>query len=405
MKLGDKIPVPELDELRVARMERAIAAEVATMDAKAQPDRSRSYRNAAIGMVAVAGVVLAIFMNLRAAQVPLLEQPWTSDQPTMIVTGPGQSSNVVLGDAQVAVGENTRVAVQRFSDGRTTLHLSAGSVDCEVKPRPERPTFQVFSGDVSVTVIGTAFEVSRSHIVEVKVERGIVAVATSHEKVDLRAGDAWQGSPFKDTSLALLLEKHASAQSGDSEPLVADATNLDNKGEGKHKGNGKAKGDKRKGKTEGKNGKPIKTDKTVKLSEVLLSAKPLPPIYKQSFSSELAKLKEVVVKNPKKAVRELESFAARATGDEASFALYSRAYVLFFKLGKHALVIKTAKQYARRFPRGAEAEDILWLRVRASCAVNDFSSCRTAAHTYLRRYPKGIFQGLASKIITTTKTE
>ena len=75
MKLGDKIPVPELDELRVARMERAIVAEVAAHPAKeSRPHRAR---DAAIGMVAVAGVVLAIFLNLRAAQVPLLDRSRT----------------------------------------------------------------------------------------------------------------------------------------------------------------------------------------------------------------------------------------------------------------------------------------------------------------------------------------
>jgi hypothetical protein len=403
MKLSNKIPVPELDELQVARMERSIVAKVAALPPKEAP-AGHSLRNAAVGFVAVAGVVLAIFLNLRASQVPLLGQPWTRGEPAEIVTGPGQSSSLVLGDARVEIGESTRVAVQRYSDGRTTLHLASGTVNCEVEPRPNRPTFQVLSGDVTVTVVGTAFEVSRTRIVDVKVERGIVSVETSHEELKLHAGDSWQGSPFADTSLAMLLD-------ASKDPLavgtLAEATNPTGTAtSSKRNGHGNEKNPKNtRNPKNPKNTRPIKADKTIKLSEVLLSAKPLPPIYKQSYSDALTKLKEVSAQNPRTAVQELESFAARATGSEASFALYSRAYLLFFKLKNHSQVIKTAKQYSRRFPRGAEAEDMLWLRVRASCAANEFSSCRAAAHTYLRRYPKGIFQGLASKIITTTKTE
>lgn len=397
MKLGDKIPVPALDELRVARMERAIVAEVAALPAKTRHS-SRSLRNLAVGMVAVASVVLAVSLNLRGSQVPNSAPSLAIGEPTKIVTGAGQSSSLVLGDAHVEVGENTRVAVQRFSDGRTTLHLSSGTVNCEVEPRPQRPTFQVFSDDVRVTVVGTAFQVSRTRVVDVKVERGIVAVATSHEEVNLHAGDSWQGSPFADTSLAVLLAEEKPLAPG---TLVANAAG--NKGV---KPGPKTASPKRASKPPG-NKKQTKhrAEKTIKLSEVLLSAKPLPPIYKQSHSDALTKLKQVAASDPSRAVRELESFAARATSTEASFALYSRAYLLFFELENHNLVIKTAKRYARRFPRGAEAEDMLWLRVRASCAANEFSSCRAAAHTYLRRYPKGIFQGLASRIVTTTRTE
>ncbi|MCP4445345.1 MAG: hypothetical protein GY811_08380 [Myxococcales bacterium] len=44
---------------------------------------------------------------------------------------------------------------------------------------------------------------------------------------------------------------------------------------------------------------------------------------------------------------------------------------------------------------------MLWLRVRAHCdAENHSSAYRAAAHTYRRRYPKGAFQGLASRIRT-----
>jgi hypothetical protein len=250
--------------------------------------------------------------------------------------------------------------------------------------------------------------VTRSHIVEVKVERGIVSVETAHDEVRLLAGDGWQGSPYAHTTLASLLAKHEGIDGVgtlvvDNQALAKNGTQATAKNvtaPKQPKTNNTTRASK-----PSKNDRNGKAAKTIKLSEVLLSAKPLPPIYKQSHSEALTKLKEVAVRNPKEAVHQLQSYAARTTGAEASFALYTRAYLLFFKLKQHKLAIKTAKQYDRRFPRGAESEDMLWLRVRASCAANEFSSCRAAAHTYLRRYPKGIFQGLASRIVTTTKTE
>ena len=115
---------------------------------------------------------------------------------------------------------------------------------------------------------------------------------------------------------------------------------------------------------------------------------------------------KVAASNPKKAVVDLERLGATATGHEASFALYSRAYLLFFKLGKRSEVVKAAKQYARRFPRGRESEDMLWLRVLSSCDSENYSSsCRAAAHTYRQRYPQGVFQGLATRIIRSKATE
>jgi hypothetical protein len=125
-----------------------------------------------------------------------------------------------------------------------------------------------------------------------------------------------------------------------------------------------------------------------------------------SHGAKARELLEVAASNPKKAVSELAQLGATATGHEASFALYSRAYLLFFKLGARSEVVKAAKQYARRFPRGRESEDMLWLRVLASCDTEQYSSsCRTGAQSYRQRYPQGIFQGLASRIIRSKRTE
>ena len=400
MNLGSKIPVPEVDELRMARMERAVLAQVSGTGVASASSRAH-WGRVAVGMVAVAGVVLAIALNLRATQTPQTNTSSESPLPTLLATGPGESDRLMLGDAAVDVEENTNISVQRFADGRTLILLESGSVHCEVQPRPKRPSFVVRAGDVDVTVIGTGFDVARDKTVTVAVQHGIVSVATSHETLRLHAGETWQGSPSASTTVASLLADETGAgpgtapegQSGSKDPVAENS-------EGAHKGQHKTKRHERRDRDAG-----LDPD-TVKLSKVLSGANPIQPVVQPSHGAAARELMKAAASNPAKAVVALEALGAKSTGHEASFALYSRAYLLFFKLGKRTEVVRAAEQYDQRFPHGHEAEDMLWLRVRASCDSSDYSSsCRAAAHTYRRRYPQGVFQGLAARIIRSKKTE
>ncbi len=402
MNLDAKIPVPEVDEVRMARMERSIVNEVS----KIQPAKNSSYGRVAkvvVGLVAVAGVVLAIALNLRAAGGPG-EAP-DALRPTTLVTGPGESDRLLLGDATIDVEENTDISIQRFADGSTLIMLEGGSVHCEVEPRQQRPKFQVRAGDVDVTVVGTSFDVKRDETtVQVAVQHGIVSVATSHATLRLHAGELWEGSPNAEGSVATLLPKGSvnsapdAGVGGATEVATNDVARTDTATPpvGPDKPRQKRRPKQRFAQDGG----------TVKLSDVLKNAKPIRPIVQPSHGEEARELLKVAASNPKKAVVDLERLGATATGHEASFALYSRAYLLFFKLGKRSEVVKAAKQYARRFPRGRESEDMLWLRVLSSCDSENYSSsCRAAAHTYRQRYPQGVFQGLATRIIRSKATE
>ncbi len=396
MKLGSKIPVPKVDELRLARIEREIVNKVSNLGAQAPSSHPR-WGKVAVGIVAFAGVVLAIVLNLRGAQGPSVNAATDSPLPTRLATGPGESDQLQLGDAVVDVAENTNIAVQRFTDGRTLIQLEKGSVHCEVKPRENRPTFQVRAGDVDVTVVGTAFDVGRDLTVQVAVQRGIVSVATSHEKLRLHAGESWQGSPHADKTVASLLE---TTKNPTTQPIGQVATDA---GVPKSDANSNVVVRRRR---DAGGRKRNDGNKTVSLRDVLRNAKPIRPVVLPSHGAKARELLSIAAANPAKAANALGALGATSTGHEASFALYSRAYLLFFKLGKRSEVVQAASQYARRFPRGRESEDMLWLRVRASCDDENYSSsCRAAAHTYRRRYPKGVFQGLASEIIRSKKTE
>ena len=62
MKLSEKIPVPELDELRLLRLERSIVAEAAAAQTQPVSGTGRLWKGA-VAMVAVAGVVLLDSMH------------------------------------------------------------------------------------------------------------------------------------------------------------------------------------------------------------------------------------------------------------------------------------------------------------------------------------------------------
>ncbi len=391
MNLESKIPVPEVDELRLARIERKILADVAVTDKRTNFSYLR-WARFSVGIVAVAGVVLAIFLNVRSSNTPGLQLPSPAPLPTQLVTGPGQSDTLTLGDAVVEVAENTTISVQRFAEGRTLLILDEGSVHCEVKPRKNRPEFQVRAGDVDVTVVGTAFDVSRDEVVRVAVQRGIVSVTTSHETLRLHVGEAWQGSPIAGTPLETILAQQENSAA--LTPLVVVTQETEH-----------VKPSPVAQRVHRKKEKRERGNKPATLGEVLSGANPLRPVARPSHGTAVPTLLAVAADDPARAVKTLHALGSKSTGNEASFALYSRAYLLFFKLHKRAEVVRAAKQYAKRFPHGREAEDMLWLRVRASCDDDYNSSCRVAAHTYRRRYPGGVFRGLASRIVESQETE
>ena len=78
-----------------------------------------------------------------------------------------------------------------------------------------------------------------------------------------------------------------------------------------------------------------------------------------------------------------------AHGAEASAALYGIARIQAIVLGKDAEALRSIDAYARRFPRGKEIADALWLRVRVECRRLSSETCRVAAHSFLRAAPSG----------------
>jgi len=183
-RLGDKIQVVPLEPGRLARIEEQVLAaardaEARAMPAPRPPGRWRGWRIASgTAAAAVAAAALALFVAGRA---------WRTDG----------GARLDLGDASVALGAGSRVAVRTRADGATVVELSSGRVECEVAPRAGRAPFVVQAGDVAVEVVGTAFAVERDDRGEVKVgvTRGVVRVAAAgRAAVSVAAGQKWARS-------------------------------------------------------------------------------------------------------------------------------------------------------------------------------------------------------------------
>jgi hypothetical protein len=211
-RLGQTIRVETLDDERYARIEQRVMSAFDTrsgsMGAPGPSRRSwaqtlRQSSRWLVPAVALAGVVLMIYLNVRSSA-SREQMSAEGAAPTRIVTDDSGASTYHLGDATVVVGPNTTVEISRAASGAIDLELIAGQVDCQVEPRPGRARFAVHAGDVDVTVVGTAFQVERTRApqgghdgmgdaVRVLVTRGKVRVDSKEGTRLLGAGQSWTG--------------------------------------------------------------------------------------------------------------------------------------------------------------------------------------------------------------------
>jgi transmembrane sensor len=167
------------DAWSAERTERTLAGTRARR--RRQQLTQRASAGAAVALVAV----VAGFMVWRPEPtVPLAALPVT---PPSAAAGPMQfedGSRIELLDAAASV------VVDEVTRERIAVRLLRGSVRVDVVPRPER-AFRVECGAVSVSVLGTAFELTReAERTHVKVLRGRVAVDDAQGSLQLGAGDA-----------------------------------------------------------------------------------------------------------------------------------------------------------------------------------------------------------------------
>jgi hypothetical protein len=336
---------PPSSETRRERVEHAVFNELARhraqdLVAEREPERRSWWRPAALvtGAMGVALAALTIVVLLRR-EVP------QAALPTQIVTRAGGAAHLTLEDIEVEAGSNTLVDVQSGPGGERTLVLTHGSVDCEVAPRRGRAPFKVRAGKVTVEVIGTAFLVEREdEEVRVTVRHGTVRVSDARGTQLVTAGQAWTSSPTA-----------AVAPKAEDEPEIE--IHPDQPPATGHRPESRAK----------------------------VGAKEL---YEAAQGLE--------ARDPGAAAASYRE-AALAGGAWGALSLYALAQLEVGR-GHAGLALRALEDYERRFPSGANAEDVAWLRVDLLRAAGRTEAMRAAARRYLERFPGGTYGNAARRL-------
>ena len=188
--------------------------------AKRSLRRRSQRRRAAAGFGALAAVAMLVWVSDRRsdeARAELAALPSTStgadrsplpaaarDASSASVRGPmplSEAEPLLLADGSRIVprGAGSRVVVIEDSARSVRLELVSGRARFEVVPRAER-VFRVQSGEVSVEVLGTIFDVTRADggVTQVVVERGRVRVSWPGDQRELSAAEQGSFPPAPD---------------------------------------------------------------------------------------------------------------------------------------------------------------------------------------------------------------
>lgn len=361
---------PEIDfdpvstDARRDKSERAVLARLAAIQALGESDAviaqlAPRWRWAAVGLGAAAlAAALVFFLVVRRDK--HIEQ--VTEAPSLIVTPVGASSRFTVADAVIDAGGDTSVEVKREPGGATALLLARGSVDCDVAPTPARAPFRVLAGDVTVEVVGTRFSVTRvGASVRVDVTRGKVRVKSRTEERLLEAGASWTPGVVA-VADAPVPEHAASTPVANDNAVVVDPRAAE----------------------------PAPIEMPV--DDV---TPPTPAAPRQSSRAAFASAQRLEAKDATEAAR---AYRTIANGKDvwAALALYSLAELHATR--DAAATLRDLDELAKRFPRGANAEDAAWLRVTVLRKLKRDAEARTAAAAYLREYPHGTYVTAAERL-------
>lgn len=148
-------------------------------DARPVPVVRTGWRVAAASVLGAAAVCAGLWFA------PAVGLWWAADYSTATA----QTLDIRLDDGStVHLGADSAIEVS-FAGSARDVRLLSGEAFFEVSPDPARP-FRVVAGDVTTTVLGTAFDVGlTSGGVTIAVDHGRVAVSGKHVATDLGAGD------------------------------------------------------------------------------------------------------------------------------------------------------------------------------------------------------------------------
>jgi hypothetical protein len=309
-------PVELLSDIAWARVERELWT---TLDAPAPAPAPATPRRRTWPRFAIGGAALTAAAALVLVLVwPSPHHPRsTSDLPSRVATAAAPTT-VSFGDAEITVSPESTLVLSGAPARGVEVVLERGGARFAVSPRQGRPPFVVRAGAVDVRVIGTDFLVARSgDAARVDVTHGEVEVVAHGRRAYVRAGETWDSS-------------------GDREATTRSSATISNPGD-------------------------VAAARTLEPAPVV---EPAPKVVPVTPADPRAAYEAAAALEPLDPAAALASYRtlARGRGPWSANALYAAARLA--AATDPALALSLARQYQRRFPRGANVEDAAALAAR-----------------------------------------
>lgn len=192
-------PVEPLSDLAHARIERNVLAALADdrgqAPTRAPAARGRRWWPAWIMAALAIGATIAIGLGRgtrgASSQASLPPTVDARQVPQRVATSQAESS-VSFADAELRLAPWTTVLLIGDADRGPLVVLDQGAAHFSVAPRGQRPPLVVNAGAVTVTVIGTRFQVERiGDAGTVDVAEGLVDVSYRGQSTHVGAGARW----------------------------------------------------------------------------------------------------------------------------------------------------------------------------------------------------------------------
>jgi len=249
------------------------------------------------------------------------------------------------GSSAMPLGSDSEIAILEQTPAHIGLSLTRGSGRFEVTPRPER-SFSVRAGDVTITVVGTAFSVERiADRVGVSVERGTVRVGWGVGSRLLTKGESGWFPPLATVAAPEPKEVRP--------PLV-----------------------------------PVV--KVAKTKSEETSPGPLPASAESAENLLLAADGMRMAGHPERGAELLRRILREHHGDpRAPLAAFTLGRLLLMELGRPQEAATAFAEVRRLSPNGAFAEDALAREVEAWNQAGQREQAEARSREYLRLYPGG----------------
>jgi hypothetical protein len=245
------------------------------------------------------------------------------DLPSRVATAEAPTT-VSFGDAEITVASQSTMVLAGTPNSGVDIVLEKGSATFAVAPRQGRPPFIVHAGVVDIRVVGTRFTVARSgDAARVDVTHGEVEVVAHGRRELVRAGGSWESNRDDVAAVRGLPEPAEPAEPQEPELPELDAD--------------------------------LESDASVTEPRTA----PVPRIEPKAAYEAAASLEP---SDPTAALAAYRKIA-RSSGPWAANALYAAAR-LADQEGQSDLALTLARQYAKRFPNGANAADAARLVTR-----------------------------------------